>query len=400
MFTFTSLPPLSLYIHMPWCVRKCPYCDFNSHEARGQIPESSYVNALIADLEQDLPQVWGRSVESIFIGGGTPSLFAPEHIDRLLSEIRARLPLTPGMEITLEANPGTVEQARFEEFRAAGINRLSIGVQSFNADHLVKLGRIHGKEEALAACDAASNAGFDNYNVDLMFGLPGQTIEQAIADIEQAIALSPSHISHYQLTIEPNTLFYRHPPRLPDEDDTWEMQLQCQQALSSHGYLHYEVSAYTRTDYQCRHNLNYWTFGDYLGIGAGAHSKITDARQQAIMRSWKIKHPSSYIENATTRNRIGNIHTLTQHEAALEFMMNALRLINGFPVTLFFERAGTPITAVEEALHYAEQNGFIERDIKFIRPTELGQHFLNDLLTLFVTDPTSKSAIAVDSRQN
>jgi putative oxygen-independent coproporphyrinogen III oxidase len=386
MFTFTSLPPLSLYVHIPWCVRKCPYCDFNSHEAKETIPESAYIDALIADLERELPRVWGRSIESIFFGGGTPSLFAPEHIDRLLSEIRARLPLTPGMEITLEANPGTVEQTRFEKYRAVGINRLSIGIQSFDPNLLKSLGRIHGKEEALTACKAAHNAGFDNFNLDLMFGLPGQTVDQALADITQAIALAPTHISHYQLTIEPNTLFHRRPPRLPDEDDSWEMQLQCQRALSDHGYIHYEVSAYARDGYQCQHNLNYWTFGDYLGIGAGAHSKITDAQQQSITRSWKIKHPAAYMENAATRNRIGNNDTLTPHEAGLEFMMNALRLTNGFPVALFFQHTGLPITIIEEPLEQAEKKGFIERDIKTIRPTERGRRFLNELLTLFVSN--------------
>lgn len=386
MFTFTSLPPLSLYIHLPWCVRKCPYCDFNSHEARQAIPESAYIDALIADLEQDLPHVWGRTVETIFIGGGTPSLFAPEQIDRLLSEIRARLPLTPGLETTLEANPGTVDQTRFQEFKTAGINRLSIGIQSFNPDALTRLGRIHGTQEALTACDAARNAGFDNFNLDLMFGLPGQTIDQAIADIEQAAALSPGHISHYQLTIEPNTLFHRHPPLLPDDDDSWEMQLQCQDALSGHGYEHYEVSAYARTNYQCRHNLNYWTFGDYLGIGAGAHSKITDAQHQSVTRSWKIKHPASYLEHARTRHRIGETTKLTRNDVGLEFMMNALRLTGGFPVALFFDHTGTPITVVEEALQQAEQKGFIERDIKAIRPTDHGRRFLNELLTLFVTN--------------
>jgi oxygen-independent coproporphyrinogen-3 oxidase len=384
MFTFTSLPPLSLYVHLPWCVRKCPYCDFNSHASRNPVPEAAYIDALIADLEQDLPLVWGRSIESIFIGGGTPSLFAPQHIDRLLSEIRARLPMHPGLEITLEANPGTVEQTKFQEFKAVGINRLSIGIQSFDPGLLEKLGRIHGTEEALTAAAMATKAGFDNFNLDLMFGLPGQSIDLAIADIEQAITLAPTHISHYQLTIEPNTLFHRQPPELPDEDIIWEMQLQCQRLLSDHGYVHYEVSAYAREEYQCIHNLNYWTFGDYLGIGAGAHSKITDARQQDIARAWKIKHPAVYLEKAATPQRIGGINKLTQSEAGLEFMMNALRLTNGFPAALFFQHAGLPITVIEESLQQAEQKGFIERDIKIIRPTEHGQRFLNELLTLFV----------------
>src|SRR3990172_12913065 len=258
MFTFTSLPPVSVYTNILWCVSKCPYCDFNSHEAKGPVPESAYIDALIADLEQDLPLVWDRPVASIFIGGGTPSLFGPEHIDRLLCAIRARLPLNPGLEITLEANPGTVEQGRFQELRETGINRLSIGIQSFNPELLDKIGRIHGQREAISAAEAATNAGFDNFNLDLMFGLPGQTIDQAIADIEQAIALSPVHISHYQLTFEPNTLFHRQPPALPAEDDICEMQLRCQQILAGQGYEHYEVSAYALNGYQCRHNLNYW----------------------------------------------------------------------------------------------------------------------------------------------
>lgn len=385
MFTFTSLPPLSLYVHMPWCKRKCPYCDFNSHEARGPVPAASYIDALVADLEHELPRVWGRTVESIFIGGGTPSLFTPSDIDRLLSELRARLPLIPGMEITLEANPGSAEQAGFEEYRDAGINRLSIGIQSFDARLLEELGRVHGREEALSAATAAATAGFDNFNLDLMFGLPGQTIEQAVSDIEQAIALSPTHISHYQLTIEPNTLFQRYPPSLPNEDDIWEMQQQCQQMLAEHGYVHYEVSAYARPDYQCRHNLNYWTFGDYLGIGAGAHSKITDAQQQSISRSWKIKHPEAYNNAAARGNTIGNTKILTPQEVGLEFMMNALRLTDGFPVALFFQHTGVPITVIEGPLQQAEQEGLIERDVTTIRPTERGHHFLNDLIALFMS---------------
>ena len=386
MLTFTSLPPLSLYIHMPWCVRKCPYCDFNSHEVREEVPEAAYIDALIADLEQDLPQVWGRTVESIFIGGGTPSLFTAESIDRLLSQVRALLPLAPGLETTLEANPGTIEQGRFREYRDVGINRLSIGIQSFNTAHLEKLARIHDRKEALTAVTAAAAAGFENINLDLMFGLPDQTIDNAIEDIKQAIALSPTHISHYQLTIEPNTLFHRYPPHLPCDDVSWEMQVQCQRELAAYGYTHYEISAYARPDYRCKHNLNYWTFGDYLGIGAGAHAKITDAGEQSITRSWKVKHPVSYIKTAATPARIGNSSKLARNDVGLEFMMNALRLTDGFPVALFFQHTGTPITIIEEPLHQAEQKGLIERDIETIRPTEKGRRFLNELLTLFVTN--------------
>jgi oxygen-independent coproporphyrinogen-3 oxidase len=385
MFTFTSLPPLSLYVHMPWCIRKCPYCDFNSHEARGPVPTASYIDALIADLEHELPRVWGRTVESIFIGGGTPSLFTPADIDRLLSELRARLPLMPGMEITLEANPESAEQSGFEQYRDAGINRLSIGIQSFDAHLLEELGRVHGREEALSAASAAATAGFDNFNLDLMFGLPGQTIDQAITDIELAITLAPTHISLYQLTIEPNTMFHRYPPSLPNEDDSWEMQQRCQELLAEHDYEHYEVSAYARPDYQCRHNLNYWTFGDYLGIGAGAHSKITDARQQSISRSWKIKQPDAYIHAAAGDNVTGITSMLTPHEVGLEFMMNALRLTDGFPVALFFQHTGVPLTVIEEPLQQAEQEGFIVRDVSTIRPTARGRLFLNDLLALFMS---------------
>jgi putative oxygen-independent coproporphyrinogen III oxidase len=386
MFSFTSLPPLSLYLHMPWCVRKCPYCDFNSHEAREPVPEAAYINAMIADLEQDLPQVWGRPVESIFIGGGTPSLFAPEHLDKLLSQIRALLPLAPGLETTLEANPGTVDQGRFREYRDLGINRLSLGIQSFNPEYLAKLGRIHGRADALSAATAAISAGFDNINLDLMFGLPDQTLDHAIADIKQAIALFPMHISHYQLTIEPNTLFHRYPPSLPDDDTTWEMQMECQRELAANGYGHYEVSAYARPDYQCSHNLNYWTFGDYLGIGAGAHAKITDAKEQSITRKWKFKHPASYMEVASTSARIGNTRKLTRAEVGLEFMMNALRLTDGFPVALFYQHTGSPITIIEEPLQQAEKRGLIERDLMTIRPTAKGRRFLNELLMLFVTN--------------
>ena len=399
MLNFSSLPPLSLYVHIPWCVRKCPYCDFNSHEASSgrsrhpafrdisaslhvTIPEQEYIDALLRDLEQDLPRVWGRIVHTIFIGGGTPSLFSPEAIDRLLSGIRARLSLDQNVEITLEANPGTVELERFKGFRAAGINRLSIGIQSFDEEKLKALGRIHGREEALRAAEAARAAGFDNFNLDLMFGLPGQTVEQALMDMRTAIALGPTHLSAYQLTIEPNTLFHARPPVLPDDDTTWEMQSQLQTELAAADYRQYEVSAYARPGYECRHNLNYWKFGDYLGIGAGAHAKITTA--SGITRLWKVKHPNEYLRTAGTPASIGGEQLLSRHDAAAEFMLNALRLVDGFPSPLFQERAGLPISACETELALAENKGLIEWDTRAIRPTPQGRRFLNNLLELFV----------------
>lgn len=384
MFQFSAPPPLALYIHIPWCVRKCPYCDFNSHEARGSIPEVDYVRALIADLEQDLPRVTGRTVQSIFIGGGTPSLLAAEAVDRLLSAIRKRLPLAEDAEVTLEANPGTVEARKFEEFHAAGINRLSIGVQSFDPDSLQRLGRIHNRREAITAAEAAHAAGLGNFNLDLMYGLPGQSITQAVADIRTAMDLEPSHISLYQLTIEPNTLFHRYPPTLPDEDLGWEMQQLCQKVLKERGYMQYEVSAYARSGRMCRHNLNYWQFGDYLGIGAGAHGKITDPATGTITRLWKLRQPGDYLRNAHLPGRIGGTTTLGLSDAVLEFMMNALRLVDGFPERLFTERTGLPATAMAGPLRTALEKGLVERYDESVRPTELGQRFLNELLGLFL----------------
>ncbi len=384
MFHFTTLPPLSLYVHLPWCVRKCPYCDFNSHEMKDGIPEQHYIDALINDLEQELPAVWGRPVETVFIGGGTPSLFSPETIDRLLSQLRALLALPATAEITLEANPGTVEAGRFAEFRTTGINRISIGIQSFDNDMLSKLGRIHDGREAVAAVEAALAAGFTEINLDLMYGLPGQSVAQALSDLEQAIALQTTHLSHYQLTIEPNTRFAHAPPALPDEETLWEMQLQCQARLTRGGFENYEVSAYARPGYQCHHNLNYWRFGDYLGIGAGAHAKISSASTQRIERSAKIRHPRDYLAKAGDESRIAEQRILTRHEAGFEYMLNALRLNDGFPVALFAQHTGLPLTIVEEPLATAEAKGLIERDLHTIRPTALGRRFLNDLTALFL----------------
>ncbi|QBQ53165.1 radical SAM family heme chaperone HemW [Nitrosococcus wardiae] len=384
MFQFHALPPLALYIHLPWCVRKCPYCDFNSHPLPEEFPETAYIDALIRDLEQDLPRIWGRRIHSIFMGGGTPSLFSPESLDRLLSALRARLPWAPQVEITLEANPGTVEQGRFTEFRCLGINRLSLGIQSFNNEALKRLGRIHSSQEAYQAIATAHRAGFDNINLDLMFGLPGQTETQALADITTAINFAPSHISHYQLTIEPHTYFYRYPPPLPSEEaiDTW--QEACQAQLTQGGYGRYEVSAFAKKGRQCQHNLTYWRFGDYLGIGAGAHEKISDAMENRITRIWKIKHPSAYLAKAGTPEGIGGETILSPREAAFEFMLNALRLTEGVPSRLFQERVGLPISVVEKALHQAEVLEWIEWDFQQIRPTEKGLSLLNELLQLFL----------------
>jgi len=387
MFNFTALPPLSLYVHIPWCVRKCPYCDFNSHSSDNALPEKQYLASLFADLEHDLPSVWGRPVQSIFIGGGTPSLFSAEAVDELIAGLRMRLALEPMAEITLEANPGTIEAGKFAEFKSAGINRLSIGCQSFNNNYLEKLGRIHNAQEAINAAESAHAAGFDNFNLDLMFGLPGQTLQDAKADIEQAIALSPSHISHYQLTIEPNTLFHHSPPVLPEDETSWAMQEQSEHLLSAAGFGHYEISAHAKPGKQCLHNLNYWQFGDYLGIGAGAHAKISSAASQNITRSWKHKHPEKYM-TAKTKEHISGTSILSRHDAAFEFMMNALRLKQGFSKTLFTERSGLAIQQISKALEKAEQLKLITHDITNIQATEHGWHFLNDLITLFLKEET------------
>jgi putative oxygen-independent coproporphyrinogen III oxidase len=386
MFHFTALPPLSLYVHLPWCVRKCPYCDFNSHEIKGTVPERAYVGALIADLEQELPAIWGRPVETVFIGGGTPSLFSPEAIDRLLSGLRALLVLPATAEITLEANPGAVEAGRFAEFRAAGVNRLSIGVQSFDDSMLAGLGRIHDARQAVTAAETAHTAGFAELNLDLMYGLPGQTAGQALADLEQALALSTTHLSHYQLTIEPNTRFAHAPPTLPDDDAIWKMQQACQARLAAGGFEHYEVSAYARPGHRCRHNLNYWRFGDYLGIGAGAHAKISSAQTQCIVRSAKLRHPRVYLAEASGPKRIADERVLKRQEAGFEFMLNALRLTDGFEVPLFARHTGLPLSIVESALQKAETKGLIERDMHLVRPTALGRRFLNDLTALFLPE--------------
>jgi oxygen-independent coproporphyrinogen-3 oxidase len=380
---FAALPPLSLYIHIPWCVRKCPYCDFNSHEARGGVPEQDYVAALTADLDQSLPQVWGRKVSSIFFGGGTPSLFSPHAMDAILSMVRARLPLAADAEITLEANPGTFEAEKFRAFRATGINRLSIGIQSFNPRHLKALGRIHDEAEARRAIEIAVGH-FDNFNLDLMYALPQQTPEEARADITAALAYAPPHISSYHLTIEPNTLFHRHPPSVPDEDAASLMQDAIEEALTAQGYSHYETSAFAKTGARCRHNLNYWTFGDYLGIGAGAHSKLSFAG--SVVRQMRFKQPRQYMESAMLGKAVQQEQQMDSRELGFEFMMNALRLRDGFEISLFAERAGLPINVVLAELDEAERRGLIVRDHRRIAPTPQGRRFLNDLLLIFLPD--------------
>lgn len=384
---FTELPPLALYIHFPWCVRKCPYCDFNSHELRDGLPETQYIDALLQDLEQELPAIWGRSIISIFMGGGTPSLFSPEALERLISALRARLNLKPDIEITLEANPGTIERDKFAEFRAAGINRLSIGVQSFNDDQLTQLGRIHTARDAIRAAETAHKIGLDNFNLDLMYALSRQTPVQAEKDIATAIDLYPAHISHYQLTIEPNTFFYHQPPLLPDDDLTHAIETTCRARLADAGYEQYEISAFAKAGKRCAHNLNYWHFGDYLGIGAGAHGKLTDAHQQQIMRSWKIKHPRDYLAQAGNAQRIGGSNILKPEDAAFEFMLNALRLVHGFDSSLFPQRSGLPISAIEATLNQAQELGLLEWNSDRIRPTPHGLNFLNDLMAMFLTEP-------------
>jgi putative oxygen-independent coproporphyrinogen III oxidase len=374
-----ALPPLALYVHIPWCVRKCPYCDFNSHERAGALPEAEYLNALFRDVEAALPNVWGRRVVSVFIGGGTPSLFSPASIDTLLSGVRARLALEPDAEITLEANPGTVEAARFRGFRSAGVNRISIGIQSFDERMLTALGRIHSSEEARRAIDAAL-ASFDNVNVDLMYGLPAQTTAMARADLEQALGFGVPHVSAYQLTIEPNTVFWSKPPQLPEHDVAADMQIALEESLAAGGYEHYETSAFARPGRRCRHNLNYWEFGDYLGIGAGAHGKISF--RDRITRHARAKQPGEYMKpDARVEQSV-----VPLVELPFEFMLNALRLIDGFDVRLFSERTGLPISTVEAKLAQAEKQGLLSRDWKRIRPTERGRQFLNELLGAFLPD--------------
>ena len=349
-------PPLSLYVHLPWCVRKCPYCDFNSHAANGTLPFDGYVDALVRDLEQDLPLAWGRTVHSVFFGGGTPSLFPPAAIERILQAASARLRFAPDAEITLEANPGTAEHGRFDGYRAAGVNRVSFGIQSFDDGCLQRLGRIHDSGEAEAAVKLAQDAGFDNINLDLMYALPGQDLAMAERDLERAFALQPAHISHYQLTLEPNTVFFARPPQgIPDDDAAWDIQERCQALLAQAGYGHYETSAYARPGRQCAHNLNYWRYGDYLGIGAGAHGKLTLGAEQSILRRWKQRHPAAWMAAAGSAAAIGGDDRIDPQRRPFEFMLNALRLHEGFALADFEARTGLSRDALAPALARARE---------------------------------------------
>jgi len=381
---FAALPPLSLYVHLPWCVRKCPYCDFNSHEQEkdargtpGELPFAEYTSALVRDLEAMLPSVWGRRIQSIFIGGGTPSLFPAAQIDALLAAVRARLPVEPGAEITLEANPGTAEAARFRGYRDAGVNRLSLGVQSFDDAMLKALGRIHGADEARRAIAMALDT-VGNVNIDLMYGLPGQTLAMACADIEEGVRHGPAHLSAYQLTIEPNTEFFSRPPALPGHDASADMQVAVEEILQGAGFEHYETSAFARPGRRCRHNLNYWEFGDYAGIGAGAHGKLSFADR--VTRHERVKQPRDYLAPGAALSQ----RTIAARELPFEFALNAFRLIEGFDPDLYIVRTGLPAKTIEGALRSAEAKDLIERSQKRIRPTGRGRRFLNDLLGLFL----------------
>ena len=376
-----SLPPLSLYVHLPWCIKKCPYCDFNSHEAVGTMPEQRYIDALTADVESALPLIWGRTIHSIFIGGGTPSLFSPQSIDQLLAAIRARLKVNADCEITLEANPGTFEKDRFKAFRQAGVTRLSIGVQSFNDQHLTALGRVHDRAQAIAAVEEAALA-FDTFNLDIMYALPGQTLQQLEQDVHTALALQPPHISIYHLTIEPNTYFAKFPPVIPEEDLAYDMLDKITDMTQAAGLARYEVSAFAKPGHRCFHNNNYWQFGDYLGIGAGAHSKISFAHR--IHRQVRLRDPRLYMDKALAGNAVANDSEVTRADLPFEYMLNALRLKDGFKLQDFADKTGLPLTAIAKGLDEAERKGLIERDFTHVKPTVRGFDFLNDLQQLFL----------------
>lgn len=388
--TVFAAPPLSLYVHIPWCVKKCPYCDFNSHGLRGELETDPYIEALFADLEGDLADLagalQGRSVDSIFFGGGTPSLFPARDIGRILDGVASRLPIAAGAEITMETNPGTVEHGRLGDYLTAGVNRLSFGVQSFDDDKLRRLGRIHSADEARRAIANARADGFANINLDLMYALPTQELAGALSDVEQAIALAPTHISHYQLTLEPNTLFAAKPPPLPDTDLAWDMQEQCQQLLAQAGYEHYEVSAYAQPGARCKHNINYWSFGDYLAIGAGAHGKITDVAAQQIERRWKQRTPRAFMQHAATPRRLGGHAIVAREDLAFEYMLNALRLIDGTEWQDFHARTGLGRKDIAAPLEQALRQGWLHDDARRLHTTALGQRFLNDVMTLFLQD--------------
>ena len=389
--SLSSLPPLSLYVHLPWCLKKCPYCDFNSHEwqsgASAELPEQRYLDALCADLEHSLPLIWGRAVHSIFIGGGTPSLFSPVAIDRLISDLRARLNLEADCEITLEANPGTFEKDRFKAFRAAGVTRLSIGVQSFNDGHLKALGRVHDRAQALAAVEEAASA-FDTFNLDLMYALPGQTLANLEEDLNTLLAFAPPHVSVYHLTIEPNTVFAKFPPQVPQDDDAYAMLDRITERTAMAGMHRYEVSAYAKPNHRCWHNLNYWQFGDYLGIGAGAHSKLSFAHR--IVRQVRHRDPRMFMDHALDTSRaeraVSQSEEVARADLPFEFMLNALRLPDGFLLADFTERTGLPVTVLQSALTRAEEKGLVTRDLQRVVPTTRGFDFLSDLQALFLPE--------------
>lgn len=379
---FQALPPLSLYIHIPWCVRKCPYCDFNSHETKAAFPEKEYVAALVRDLEMALPQIWGRKVYTVFFGGGTPSLLSGEAVGEILRNVRMLLPLDMNAEITLEANPGTVEADKFAAFRDAGVNRLSMGIQSFNDNHLQALGRIHSADEARRAIQIAQQH-FDNINLDLMYALPAQTLDEALSDVQTALQYKPQHLSCYHLTLEPNTQFHHNPPVLPDDDASAEMQQSIEILLAAHGYEHYETSAFAQPKRRAKHNLNYWQFGDYLGIGAGAHSKLSFPDK--VLRQARYKQPQTYMQQVAAGVPIQSENEVGVDALPFEFMMNVLRLNAGFDSSLFGERTSLSLLSIQNELLEAERLGLLFRDHQRIAPTPLGQRFLNDLLELFLT---------------
>lgn len=387
-----TTPPLALYVHLPWCVRKCPYCDFNSHAIDGRVPEERYVQALLRDLELQRPAVDGRALVSVFLGGGTPSLFSPAALHQLLDGIRAQLPLATDAEITMEANPGTIEHGRFADYRAAGITRVSLGGQSFQARHLAALGRIHSADETRRAVEELRNAGIDNYNIDLMYGLPEQTHQEAEQDIAAALALEPAHLSHYQLTLEPGTVFFHRPPPLPDDDECWRMQRSCQELLAAAGFEQYEVSGYARAGRRCVHNLNYWEFGDYLGIGAGAHGKCTQVEPGFIERTSLVRQPRRYLDacagTAAAHAEVLQRHRVAPHDLPFEFMLNALRLVEGFSESQFERRTGLALDTVGAQLTSVESRGLLESVAEGRwRATELGFRFLNDLQAAFLSEP-------------
>ena len=390
-----NLPPLSLYVHIPWCLRKCPYCDFNSHEARGEVPEAAYVDALVADLEATLPRVWGRRLHTIFIGGGTPSLFSAAAIERLLVAVRTRIPVDPEAEVTMEANPGTFEADKFRGFRDAGVTRLSIGIQSFDDAKLAALGRVHGADEARRALDAALGI-FPTVNADLMYALPEQRLEAAVADVSEAVSRGAPHISAYHLTLEPDTAFYRQPPKVPDDELSADMQEAIEGVLANAGFEHYETSAFARPGQRARHNLNYWRFGDYIGIGAGAHGKLSF--QDRITREVRERKPATYMKAAMAGEARSETREVAEAELPFEFMLNALRLIEGFETLLFEARTGLPLAAVEPQLAAAEAQGLLVRDLAHVRPTLRGQRFLNELLETFLAPAPRKRVISISPR--